>query len=115
MTRVVDRKMIRMEKVVVLLVGLAVVLALSVGVASTTLAGNELDAKNPVAESPSREVALEPPGGSEQVSSGAGSVGSADDSRSSSLGGKEQSGREQVRDRGGSVGSDTDSRSPSIY
>ncbi len=84
MTRVVDRKMIRMEKVVVLLAGLAVLLALSVGVASTTPAATEPDARNP-AETPSREVALEPAGGSEQVSGGAGSVGSDTDSRSPSL------------------------------
>jgi hypothetical protein len=76
--------MIRMEKVVVLLAGLAVLLALSVGVASTTPAATEPVASNP-AETPSREVALEPAGGSEQVSGGAGSVGSDTDSRSPSL------------------------------
>jgi hypothetical protein len=114
MTRLAARKMIRIEKVVVLLVGLAVVLALSASVASTTLAGTEADGKDP-AGSPSREVALEPLGGSEQMSSGAGSVGSSADSRSPSLESREQPGREQVSGSEGSVGSDADSRSPLIY
>ena len=114
MAKVVARKVIRGGRPTVFLVVLAVVLALGVSVASTTLAGTEFDGKDP-AEFPSREAALEHSGGSELMSSSGGSVGSTTDSRSPSLVSREEVRREQVSPGGGSVGSDADSRSPLLY
>ncbi len=122
MAKVVARKVRQMgKKATMFLVGLAVVLALGVSVASTTPTDTtDLDGKDP-AEFRSGSVggfteeAIESPGGSEQVSSSGGSVGSAADSRSPMLGSSEQVSREQVSSSGGSVGSETDSRSPFLY
>ncbi len=122
MAKVVARKVRRMgKKATMFLVGLAVVLALGVSVASTAPThSTDLDVKDP-AELRSgsvggfREEAIESPGGSEQVSSSGGSVGSAADSRSPMLGSSERVSREQVSSSGGSVGSETDSRSPFLY
>jgi hypothetical protein len=90
MAKVVARKVRRIGKATMFLVGLVVVLALGVSVASTAPTDTkDLDGKDP-AEVRSgsvggfREEAIESPGGSEQVSSG-GSVGSGTDSRSSFL------------------------------
>ena len=120
--KVVARKMVRIGKAKVFVVGLAVVLALGiVSVASTTLTGTtDLDGKDPAEAHPgsvggSREEAMESPGGSEQVSSGRGSVGSETDSRSPMLGSSEQVSRSEQVSSGGSVGSETDSRSPFLH
>ena len=84
---VLARKMVRTGKATVFVVGLAVVLALSLSVTSTTPTGTtDPDGKEPAeaylgSVGGSREEAKESPGGSEQVSSG-GSVGSETDSRS---------------------------------
>ncbi len=87
--KVVARKKVRRRgKATMFLAGLAVVLTLGVSVASTAPTHTtDLDGKDP-AEFRSgsvggfREEAIESPGGSEQVSSNGGSVGSESDSRS---------------------------------
>ncbi len=120
--KVVARKVRQMGKATMFFVGLAVVLALGLSVASTAPTHTtDLDGKDP-AEFRSgsiggfREEAIESPSGSEQMSSSGGSVGSAADSRSPMLGSSEQvSRREQVNSSGGSVGSETDSRSPFLH
>ncbi len=117
--KVVARKKVRRRgKATMFLVGLAVVLTLGASVASTAPTDTtDLDGKDPVefrsgSAGGYTQEAIESPGGSEQVSSSGGSVGSESDSRSPMLGRSERVSREQVSSSGGSVGSESDSRSP---
>jgi hypothetical protein len=84
---VASKKVRRRGKATMFLVGLAVVLTLGVSVASTAPTDTtDLDGKDPVefrsGSAGGYTQAIESPGGSEQVSSSGGSVGSESDSRS---------------------------------